>query len=62
MSRAYESQLKADRADLHRRLAAALKEADPGSADANAVSIAEHLEAADDLLGGIAGTCVPERG
>jgi class 3 adenylate cyclase len=46
---AYESQLKADRAALHRRLAAAL-EARPGSADETAVLIAEHLEAAGDLL------------
>jgi hypothetical protein len=46
---AYESQLKADRAALHRRLAAALEEADPGSVDENAVLIAEHLEAAGDL-------------
>jgi class 3 adenylate cyclase len=45
---AYESQLRADRAALHRRLAAAL-EAGPGSADEAAVLIAEHLEAAGDL-------------
>jgi class 3 adenylate cyclase len=46
---AYESQLKSDRAQLHRRLAAAIQERDPESLDANAALIAEHLEAADDL-------------
>jgi adenylate cyclase len=46
---AYESQLKSDRAELHRRLAAALEQRDPGSADENAALIAEHLEAAGDL-------------
>jgi adenylate cyclase len=46
---AYESQLKADRAQLHRRLAAAIEQYDPGSADENAALIAEHLEAAGDL-------------
>ena len=46
---AYESQLKSDRAQLHRRLAAAIEQHDPGSADENAALIAEHLEAADDL-------------
>jgi hypothetical protein len=46
---AYESQLKADRARLHRRLAAAIEEDEPESADQNAALIAEHLEAADDL-------------
>jgi adenylate cyclase len=44
---AYESQLKADRAQLHRRLAAAIEAR--GSADENAALIAEHLEAAGDL-------------
>lgn len=47
---AYESQLKSDRAALHRRLAAAIGEYDPGSADENAALIAEHLDAAGDLL------------
>jgi adenylate cyclase len=51
---AYESQLKADRSALHRRLATALEEIDPGSADENAVLIAEHLEAAGDLVGAYA--------
>ena len=46
---AYESQLKSDRAQLHRRLAAAIEQRDPGSADENAALIAEHLEAAGDL-------------
>ena len=46
---AYESQLKSDRAQLHRRLAAAIEQRDPGSADENAPLIAEHLEAAGDL-------------
>ncbi len=46
---AYESQLKADRAQMHRRLAAAIEARDPESADQNAALIAEHLEAAGDL-------------
>ncbi len=46
---AYESQLKSDRAQLHRRLADAVEECDPRSTDANAALIAEHLEAAGDL-------------
>src|SRR6478609_5066272 len=46
---AYESQLKSDRAQLHRRLAAAIEQHDPGSADENAALIAEHVEAAGDL-------------
>ncbi|HWT48353.1 MAG TPA: adenylate/guanylate cyclase domain-containing protein, partial [Mycobacterium sp.] len=46
---AYESQLKSDRAQLHRRVAAAIESRDPGSADENAALIAEHLEAAGDL-------------
>ena len=46
---AYESQLKSDRIDLHRRLAAAMETGDSGSADENAALIAEHLEAAGDL-------------
>ena len=46
---AYESQLKSDRADLHRRLAAAIEAGKPGAADENAALIAEHLEAAGDL-------------
>ena len=46
---AYESQLKSDRAELHRRLAATIEARDPESADENAALIAEHLEAAGDL-------------
>ena len=46
---AYESQLKSGRAELHRRLAAAIEQRDPDSADENAALIAEHLEAAGDL-------------
>jgi class 3 adenylate cyclase len=46
---AYESQLKSDRARVHLRLAAAIQERDPGSADENAALIAEHLQAADEL-------------
>jgi len=45
----YESQLKSNRAQLHRRLAAAIEQRDPASADENAALIAEHLEAAGDL-------------
>ena len=44
---AYESQLKADRAQLHRRLADAIEAR--GSADENAALIAQHLEEAGDL-------------
>ncbi len=46
---AYESQLKSDRAELHRRLATAIEARDPASADENAALIAEHLESAGDL-------------
>ena len=46
---AYESQLKSDRAELHRRLAAAIEQRDPESVGENAALIAEHLEAAGDL-------------
>ena len=46
---AYESQLKSDRAQMHRRLAAAIEAREPESADQNAALIAEHLEAAGDL-------------
>ena len=46
---AYEAQLKSDRAELHRRLAAAIQEREPESADENAALIAKHLEAAGDL-------------
>ena len=46
---AYESQLKSDRAQWHRRLAATIEEHDPGSVDENAALIAEHLQAAGEL-------------
>jgi class 3 adenylate cyclase len=45
---AYESQLKSDRTETHRRLAAAIEESNPESVDENAALIAEHLEAAGD--------------
>jgi class 3 adenylate cyclase len=45
---AYESQLKSDRAELHRRVAAAIESREPAAADENAALIAEHLEAAGD--------------
>ena len=45
---AYESQLKSDRAELHRRLADVIASRDE-SADENAALIAEHLEAAGDV-------------
>ena len=46
---AYEAQLKSDRAQLHRRLAAAIEAREPESAEQNAALIAEHLQAAGDL-------------
>ena len=46
---AYESQLKSDRAQWHRRLATAIQERAPGSVEENAALIAEHLEAAGEL-------------
>jgi len=46
---AYESQLKSDRAELHRRLATAIESRDTESVDENAALIAEHLEAAGDM-------------
>jgi len=46
---AYESQLKSDRAELHRRVAAAIESQDPAAAEENAALMAEHLEAAGDL-------------
>jgi class 3 adenylate cyclase len=45
---AYESQLKSDRAELHRRVAAAIESRDPAAAEENAALIAEHLGAAGD--------------
>ena len=46
---AYETQLKSDRAALHRRLATAIAQRHPDSLEENAALIAEHFEAADDL-------------
>ncbi len=46
---AYRSQLRSDRAELHRRLADALEKTEPESVDENAVLIAEHLQEAGDL-------------
>ena len=46
---AYEAQLKSDRSDVHRRVAAAIEARDPQSGDENAALIAEHVEAAGDL-------------
>ena len=46
---AYESQLKSDRAEAHRRVAAAIEAQEPESIDENAALIAEHFEAADDV-------------
>ncbi len=45
---AYESQLKSDRAQWHRRLAAAIQESEPESVEENAALIAEHLQAAGE--------------
>jgi class 3 adenylate cyclase len=45
---AYESRLRSDRAELHRRVAAAIESGDPAAAEENAALIAEHLEAAGD--------------
>jgi hypothetical protein len=45
---AYESQLESDRAELHRRVAAAIESRNPAAGDENAALIAEHLEAAGD--------------
>ena len=46
---AYESQLKSDRAQWHRRLATAIQERDPDSVEKNAALIAEQLQAAGEL-------------
>ncbi|MFN8033556.1 MAG: adenylate/guanylate cyclase domain-containing protein [Mycobacterium sp.] len=46
---AYDSQLNAARAELHRRVAAVIAERHPESVEENAALIAEHLEAAGDL-------------
>ena len=46
---AYESQLKSDRAESHRRLASAIQDRDPASAEENAAMIAEHLQNAGNV-------------
>jgi class 3 adenylate cyclase len=46
---AYEAQLKSDRAELHRRVAAAVESRDQAAGEENTALIAEHLEAAGDL-------------
>jgi len=46
---AYESQLKSDRAELHRRVAVAIESRDSAAVEENAALIAEHLEIAGDL-------------
>jgi adenylate cyclase len=46
---AYESQLKSDRVELHRRAAAAIEARQPESVDENAALVADHLEAAGAL-------------
>jgi len=45
---AYETLLLAERADLHRRVAAAIEAREPALVDQNAALIGEHLEAARD--------------
>lgn len=46
---AYESQLRSDRAEMHRRVAVALEQRKRALADEDAALIAEHLEAAGEL-------------
>jgi class 3 adenylate cyclase len=46
---AYEAQLKSHRAELHRRVAAAIESGDATAAEENAALIAEHLQTAGDL-------------
>jgi class 3 adenylate cyclase len=48
---AYESQLKSDRAELHRRLAGVIQARDPALVDENAALIAEHVRSAGDVRG-----------
>ena len=45
---AYSAQLRSDRSELHRRVAAAIEARAPESGDENAALIAEHVEAAGD--------------
>jgi hypothetical protein len=46
---AYESQLKSDRAEWHRTLAAAIQQRAPDAVDENAALIAEHVHAGGDV-------------
>ena len=46
---AYESQLKSERAQLHRQLAAVIERREPTKAEENAALIATHLDTAGDL-------------
>ena len=46
---AYESQLKSDRAEMHRHVATAIESRNAAVAEENAALIAEHLEAAGEL-------------
>ncbi|CRZ15771.1 AAA family ATPase [Mycolicibacterium neworleansense] len=46
---AYESQLRSDRSEMHRRVASALENGEPSALDESAALIAEHREAAGDL-------------
>jgi predicted ATPase len=59
---AYEAQLKADRAELHGRVAAAIEARAPASVDENAALIAEHLEVQAIWTVRMPGTCAPGRG
>jgi class 3 adenylate cyclase len=45
---AYESQLKSDRSEWHRRLASVIQTSEPAAVEENAALIAEHLEAAGE--------------
>ena len=47
---AYESQLRSDRAELHRSVARVIEARDPTGIDENAALIAHHIQAAGDVL------------
>lgn len=51
---AYQSQLRSERARLHRRLASTIERDGPGTPDENAALIATHLECADELTAAFA--------
>ena len=59
---AYESQLKSDRAELHRRLAAAIEARDPASADEKAASSPSTWRPQAISMPPLAGTCALARG